>query len=168
MNNHKSIPISLQNNFYLNVANLIVFSVAVFTGLVLQIEYHMHHLPNEYLVMGQNKTVWLLIHRISSAIALAGIVAHCAVHWKFITTKTGRILERKSVSPASLSYWLFVLCIPTCLTAMSSWIFFEQGDSARHSLVEIHDKLALLFIVLSTIHIISRAGSMIRVYRKLK
>jgi hypothetical protein len=167
MQQSKNISNSAKNNFYLNLLNFIPFIIVVISGLILQIEYHMHRLPDDYFVSGLNRSGWLILHKISITILLAGIITHCVLHWKFISIWSGKILRLKFLSSSSLSYWLFIISIPTCLIAMASWILFNHGDPARYLLIEIHDKLALLWIVFSIIHIISRTGWIIRTYRKL-
>ncbi|MCP4135554.1 MAG: DUF4405 domain-containing protein [bacterium] len=144
----KNISNSIRLNFYLNLLNFLPFLIVIITGLILQIEYHMLKLPDDYFISGLNKSGWLILHKISASISLAGIIAHCALHRKFISILSNKILRRKSLSPASLSYWLFIISIPAYLIAMTSWILFDHGDPARFLLVEIHDKLALLLFPL--------------------
>jgi hypothetical protein len=167
MNSPKGISISVRNNFYLNLLNVALFLIAAFTGAILQFEYHMHGLPEGYAVMGFNKPRWVLLHKASASMFLAGIVAHCSLNWKFVSASTRRILCRKLTPSASVSYWLFMISIPTSLTAMGSWTLFGLEDPARFLLVEIHDKLCWLLVMFLVMHIISRAGRMTRAYCKL-
>jgi hypothetical protein len=167
MQQSKNISNSAKNNFCLNLLNFIPFVIVAISGLTLQIGYHMHKLPDDYFVSDLNRSGWLILHKISATILLAGIIAHCMLHWKFISIWSGKVLRQKLLSSTSLSYWLFIISIPTCLVAMTSWILFNHGDPARFLLVEIHDKLALLWIIFSIVHIISRISWIIRTYRKL-
>ena len=167
MQQSKNISRLTKINFYLNLLNFIPFLIVIITGLILQIAYHMHRLPDNYLVSGLNKPGWLLLHEISASISLAGIIIHCMLHWKFITTTTKKIFNRKSKTRILSSYYLLIIYIPTFLTSIGSWIFFNDKDSTRHTLVEIHDKLALILIIFSLIHIISRFGWMMRTYQKI-
>lgn len=158
---------SSKMNFYLNLLNFILFLIVVITGFIIQIGYHMHNLPDDYAISGLARAGWLNFHRISASFFLAGIIAHCLLHRGFISTISDKILRRKPLLPASISYWLFIVSIPTTLVAMVSWIFVSVDDPARFILVEIHDKIILLWIILSIIHIASRANRIIRVYKKL-
>jgi hypothetical protein len=167
MQQSNNISKSTKINFYLNLLNFVPFLIVIITGLILQIEYHMHRLTDYYIVSGLNKSGWLIIHKISATISLIGFIVHCIMHWKFISITSRKILGQKSLSSVSLSYWLFIICIPTCFFAMASWIIFNQGEPARFLFVEIHDKLALLLIIFSIIHIILRTGWMLRTYKKL-
>jgi hypothetical protein len=160
------LSISVGSKFYLNLLNVALFLVVALTGSVLQIEYHMHGLPEGSTAMGLNKAGWVLLHKISATLFLAGIVAHCSLNWRFVSASTSRILGRGSI-PSATSYWLFITCIPTCLTTMVSWTLFALEDSVRFLLVEIHDKLGWLLMILTVIHIVSRTGRMTSTYRKL-
>jgi hypothetical protein len=161
------IPISVRNTFYLNLLNLVLFLLIGFTGSVIQLEYHMHETPNGQSVMGFNKTGWVLLHKASAPLFLAGAAIHCTLNWRFVSASTRRILRRRLPPSAPLSYWLFIVCVPTCFTAMVSWTLLSLENPTRFLLVETHDKLGWLLIILSVIHILSRTGRMTKAYRKL-
>lgn len=154
-------------NFYLNLINVAPFVILIMTGLVIQINYHLHRLPDGCPVAGLSRPGWLLAHKISATVALTGIIAHCTMHRKHIAATTGRIIRNRSLSKIITSYYLLIICIPTSLTALISWIFFNPGEAARFNLVELHDKLALVLAVISAAHILSRTGWMIRTGRRL-
>ncbi len=167
MEQSKNISNTVKINFYLNIFNFILFSIVTITGLLIQIKYHMHALPDYYAIWGLNRPDWQLLHKISASVFLAGLAAHCLMHRKFISAVSGKIFQRRSVSPASVSYSLFVISIPTCLITLISWIFLTNENPSRFVLVEIHDKIALFWFVLSSIHIISRTGQIMKTFRKL-
>lgn len=164
----KSVSHRTRRKFYINLYTFVLYLIAAGTGLLLQLKYHLHRLPADCAVMGLNKPGWLVLHQVSAIAALAGIVFHFVQHWKFLSVITGKIIDLKSISPAGLSYWLFIFCIPAYLTAMASWLLTGNKDPGGFLLIEIHDKLALLLIIPSTIHIILRSGWMFRTYRQLK
>jgi hypothetical protein len=166
MQQSRNIAGLIKINFYLNLANFVPFFVVIITGLILQIGYHMHRLPDDYLISGLDKSGWLLLHQISTSISLAGIIIHCMLHWKFITATTKKIFNRKYRARILSSYYLLIIYIPTFLASIGSWIFFNDKDSTRHTLVEIHDKLALILIIFFIIHVISRFGWMVKPYQK--
>lgn len=190
MNTVQTLSISARHNLYLNLLNVGVFLIIAFTGSLLQVEFHMHRLPEGYPVMGLDRPGWVLLHRASAITFLAGIGAHCSLNRRFISASTRRLLNRKPRLSASPSYWLFIICIPACLTGMASWMLFGaegpamflledparlllvQGHAnhgwilARFLLIESHDKLGWPLIILSIIHIVSRAGRMTRAYRR--
>lgn len=166
-NMNKPSPVSdtARANFYINLMALVPFLVLIATGHILQTEYHMHHLPEGALIMGLGRHGWLTLHELSAVISLACILHHCAHHWKFIVTVTKKKLYRKKMSSGIVSYILFLVFIATALTAFVSWIFLE--GRARHMLVEVHDKLALLLTLVFAVHLITRTGWMVRTFRAL-
>ncbi len=159
-----SKPVKL--NFYINLLNFIPFLLVIITGLILQFKYHLHHFPDHYTIEGLDKSGFLNLHIISAAISLAGIIFHCILHWKFISAVAKKIFIKKS--GFKLSFLLFVIYLATVLTSFASWLFFNQGDSARFVLVEIHDKVALLLVVFSVLHLVKRSGWMIRNFQNIK
>ena len=165
---NKGISISAKSRFYLNLYNLVFFLIVTFTGSVIQIQYHIHELPEAYSVMGFDKTGWVLLHKASAVVFFAGLVIHCLVNWGFIATSTRQIFSGKLKPFSSHSYWLFMISVPACLTAMVSWILFGGEERARFALVETHDKLGWFLVIFGLIHLISRSGRMVSAYRKPK
>lgn len=168
MNGGKGISISVRNRLYLNLCNLVFFLIVSFTGSVIQIQYHMHGLPEAYSVMGFNKTGWVQLHKASALLFFAGLVVHCLVNWGFVATSTRRFFGGKPKPFSSHSYWLFLISVPACLTAMASWILFGGEERTRFALVETHDKLGWLLAIFGLIHLISRSGRMVSACRKQK
>jgi 2-oxoglutarate ferredoxin oxidoreductase subunit delta len=168
MNNGKGISISIKNRIYLNLLNLVFFLIVAFTGSVIQTQYHMHGLPEAYSVMGFGKAEWALLHKASAVVFFAGLVVHCLVNWGFVATSTKRIFNGKISPLLSHSYVLFLISAPACLTAMASWILFGGEERARFALVETHDKLGWLLVIFGLIHLISRSGRMINIFRKAR
>jgi len=166
MNIGKGITISVRNRLYLNLCNLVFFLIVTFTGYAIQIQYHMHGLPETYSVMGFDKTEWALLHRSSAVVCFAGLVVHCLVNWGFVATSTRRIFDGKPNTPFfSQSYLLLLISVPACLTAMASWILFGGNERARFVLVETHDKLGWFLVIFGLIHLISRSWRMISIFR---
>jgi hypothetical protein len=168
MNGGKGISISIRNRLYLNLCNLTFFLIVTFTGSVIQIQYHMHGLSEVYPVLSLNKTGWVLLHKASAAVFFAGLVVHCIANWGFVTSSTRRIFGGKSKPFSSHSYWLFLISVPACITAMTSWILFGREERARFALVETHDKLGWLLAIFGFIHLILRSGRMVGAYHKPK
>ncbi|MBP7738235.1 MAG: DUF4405 domain-containing protein [Spirochaetes bacterium] len=162
MNKSDTIHSAAKKQFYLNLFNLALFLLLAITGLLLQVNYHMHHLPNGREVLGLNRHGWLLLHKLSAVMSLAGITAHCLLHRRYIATTTRRIIARRSLAKVPSSYYTVVLYVLASLTALIPWIFFGQGHGhgGGRRFVEIHDKLTLLLIIVTAAHIISRAGRM--------
>lgn len=165
MNKPSPVSSTTRANFYVNLAALALFMVTIATGMVLQLQYHMHHLPDGALVLGLGRHGWLTLHKISAVTSLACILHHCAHHWRLIVTVTKKKLYLKKMSAGIVSYYLFLVFVPTALTAMASWIFLK--GHVRFMLVEVHDKLALLLVFVFLAHLVTRAGWMVKTYRAL-
>jgi hypothetical protein len=144
-----------------NLANLLPCLLLAFTGLVLQLQYHMHHLPAEATVLGLQKDAWLLLHKVFAVMSLAGVAIHCLLHRKWIAAAARRRLQRKPAA-SRISWYLLLVSIPTALTGMASWLLTEAGGHGRFMLVEIHDKLALVLAMLFILHFVTRTGWMAR------
>ena len=155
-------------NFYVNLLNFLPFVILIFSGMVIQINYHMHSLPDGYIVLGLNKYAWLLMHQISAVISLTGCIFHCILHWKYISAVTKNFINRQSGIKVFSSYYLLITGVLTTIPVILSWIFLRYNDHLRFIFVEIHDKLALLFPVFLIIHIISRTGWMVRTFNKIR
>ena len=150
---------------YANLISLVPFLALMASGLVLQVEYHLHHVPDTAPAFGLDRHGWLALHKTAAVISLACMAHHCAHHWRFIASVTKKKLYRKKISRAMVSYYLFIIFIPTALTALVSWLFLT--GHARFMIVEIHDKLALLLTAVFLTHLATRAGSMVKIYRSL-
>jgi hypothetical protein len=152
-------------NFYLNLSNIFLFLIAGLTGSLIQINYHMHGLPAAAWIAGLDKSAWMLLHKASAAIFLAGAAAHCLVNRRFISASLRRVFSGKFLVFKSLSFWVFVVCVLTCLPAVVSWMLFDARDPGRYICVESHDKLGLFLIPVTVVHIFRRAGKMTGAYR---
>ena len=168
MDNGKGIFISARDRFYLNLCNLVFFLIVAFTGSVIQIQYHMHGLPEAYSIMSFDKTGWALLHKASAVVFFASLVAHCLVNWGFVATSTRRIFNGKPNPFLSHSYLLFLTSVPACFTAITSCILFGGEERARFALVKTHDKLGWFLIIFGLIHLVSRSGRMISTFRKAR
>jgi len=154
-----------RTHFYVNLASLLPILAVITSGLIIQVEYHMHGRADTVTVLGMDRQGWLTLHKASAVVSLACLAHHCANHWSFIVTMTKKKLYMKKMSSSVASYYLFILFVPTVLTALASWIFLQ--DHARFMLIEIHDKLALLVVLIFAVHLASRTGRMVRTYRAL-
>lgn len=146
--------------FRLNLANLLFLALLIATGLIIQGGYHFGKLADDTAFLGLNRHRWSIAHKAAAVISLAGIAAHCARHLKFISAGTKKKIFTRFPSPQSISWYLVILWIAVALTAMASWTLCSPGSHHRFMLVEIHDKLALLFVPLSAAHIASRLRRM--------
>lgn len=168
MKTHNNISKSIKMNFYVNLLNIIPFLFLIITGSILQIEYHLLKLPTDYLIANLNKADWLVLHKISAIISLMGVIIHCILHWNVIKIHSSILFVKKTIKRIPSSYYLLLVAIPTTLTALFSWVFIHSTSNNRTMLIEIHDKIALIVIILSTIHIFSRLKWMLNIFKKMR
>ena len=72
--------------FLINLGLLLFGSAMVFSGLLIQIGYHMGHhgeIDTNNLILGLNYFNWSDIHLISIILVSIGMVFHIVLHWKW-------------------------------------------------------------------------------------
>ncbi len=163
-----NISKSIKTNFCVNLLNIIPFLFLIISGSILQIEFHLLKLPNDYLIANLNRADWLVLHKISATISFMGVIIHCILHWNVIIINSSILFVKKTIKRIPLSYYLFLVAIPTTFTAMFSWVFIHSKSNNRTIFIEIHDKIALIVIILSIIHILSRLKWMLNIIKRIR
>lgn len=167
MNTRSEIAHRERTTLSFHAVNMVLFALTAFTGLLLQIVYHFHHAPAGFVAAGLDRGGWLFMHKISASLSFAGLAWHSARHWRVVRASGRRFIKRKLFISLPSSWCALVVFVPLSCTALVSWAVCDVGCRARFALVEVHDKLGLLFIVLATAHVSSRFGRMAAMYRKL-
>ena len=67
-------------NYYVDVVILILFIALAWTGMLLQMVYHMGGHSADFLVIGLNRSGWLVMHKILSIMSSVGIGLHVILH----------------------------------------------------------------------------------------
>jgi len=143
--------------FRINLGLLISGIATVFSGLLIQVNYHMGNhgniVVNDY-VFGINYNCWSDIHKISIVVLSALMIYHIYQHWKWYKIVITKKLVTKNRQVIILSS-LFVL---VAITGFVPWLIdFLKGDEMlRKVFIEIHDKLAIILSVYLILHIIKR------------
>jgi len=162
------------NNFIINNLLLVVGLVMMFTGLVLQIGFHMgghqvdtngfqsQSIPYEQLrvidttkiVFGFNYHDWSTIHKVVIVLFSLLMIHHAYVHWKWYKGVITKHLIGKNRQVIFLSM-LFLL---VAVTGLVPWFIDLSGGpgTLRMHFIEIHDKITLILIVFLILHIIKR------------
>jgi cation transport ATPase len=124
-----------------------------FSGLLMQMNYHMGHHPESLLCMGMNKEGWLWLHKIVSLlfVVLAGYHIYQRRKWLLRFLKRNKNQQKQKVKTNSL--WLSLLFVPASITAFISWFILTDPHSDK-ALIEIHDKLGILITVFLIIHLL--------------
>lgn len=146
--------------FILDIIILILFILLAINGLLMQKIYHLDHNAPTFAFLWFDKNGWLFMHKIISVLLSIGIFFHLIRHIKWLKDifKNKRLFQRSYKKKL-----LIILCLVFSISAISgfiSWFFNNQiiGYNAeiRHILIEIHDKLTLLLIILFLIHFIKK------------
>jgi NAD-dependent dihydropyrimidine dehydrogenase PreA subunit len=177
------------HNFLINNLLLVSGLVMVFSGLVLQLGFHMggpdaHQFDShsirarsiEYeqlrevdtskIVCGFNYFAWTAIHKFVIVFFSLFIICHSYLHWKWYKGVIREHLIRKNRLIITLSL-LFLL---VAATGLIPWIIDLSGGTSisRMFFIEIHDKLTFILIVLLLLHMVKRANWFGSAYSKLK
>lgn len=174
MEQNKNKKMRTFNNFIINNLLLIVGLVMMFSGLIMQIGFHMgghqvdtngfqtQSIPYEQLraidtvkiVCGFNYSDWSTIHKVVVILFSLLMIYHTYVHWKWYKGVITKHLIGKNRQVIILSA-LFLL---VAITGFVPWLIDLSGGpgTLRMHFIEIHDKVTLILIVLLILHIIKR------------
>jgi hypothetical protein len=150
----------MRKNIYRFIINLglIISGVAtVFSGLLIQIKYHMgshgHSAIND-TVLGMSKKGWSDIHKTTILVLSALMIYHIYQHWEWYKVVIRKQLIAKNKQVIILSIFFGLVAI----TGFIPWSidFLKGGEMLRKVFIEIHDKLALIFSVYLLLHMIKK------------
>lgn len=153
------------------INNLLLFSsiVMIISGLLLQFGFHIgrnniHGHMNvtsisdslPVLVWGLTKSSWALIHKISAVIFTLFALYHIYKHSAYYKT----IIKKMLIKQNKLIVGLSLLFIAAGVTGFIPWgiDIFSGSEFSRFAFVEVHDKLGLILVIYTVIHILRRRG----------
>lgn len=145
-------------SFLINLALLIFCITMAFSGLMIQIGYHMGRHENidaTRLVLGLTYFNWSAIHKISGVAASISAVLHIILHGKWYKT----VLRKKSLIIKNQQ--VLVLSIVFILAAGTGYLaWFITSSSGSYSsgkfYIEMHDKIALILLAYLILHAAER------------
>lgn len=145
------------NKLVINLGLFISGIATLFSGMLIQIEFHMGNHGNiaiNDIVFGLDYLCWSAIHKISIVTLSLLMIYHLCHHWKWYKVVITRRLIKKNQQVLILSL-LFVL---VAITGVTPWfIDLLQGDELQRKVfIEIHDKLALILSVYLILHVVKR------------
>lgn len=177
------------NNFLVNNLLLLFGIIMVYSGLVMQVGFHMggphgnengnhtvqsqtmqyeqiREIDSGKIVSGFNYTSWSAIHKFVIVLFTLLMIYHTSIHWKWYKTVFTKHLTGKNKQVIILSV-IFVL---VAITGLVPWFIDLYGGAGtlRMLFIEIHDKIALILIVFLILHLIKRAKWYSSAYDKLK
>jgi hypothetical protein len=151
-----------------NLGLLCFALVMAFSGLLIQIAYHMGHhgnisINNNVLALGYYN--WSVVHKLSAVIVILLMIIHMALHWKVQIAVFRRKPSAKSIQLTILSV-VFVL---VAITGFLPWfIHLAKGvEVLRKTFIEVHDKLAIVLVIYLILHVIKRRRWYLSIFKKL-
>ncbi len=162
------------NNFIINNLLLVVGLVMMFSGLVMQIGFHMgghqvdaigvqpqsilyeqlRAIDTTKIVCGFNYPDWSTIHKVVIVLFSLLMICHTYVHWKWYKGVVTKHLIGRNRQVIILS----ALFLSVAVTGIVPWFIDLSGGpgTLRMHFIEIHDKITLILIVFLFLHIIKR------------
>jgi hypothetical protein len=158
-------------NYIIDIAILIAFVLLMINGILMQIIYHMNHNDPNYVFLWFNKNGWLLLHKILSVLAFTGITAHVFLHFNWIKDVfINKRLFSKNFKNKALAF-LFITFYFSGFLTFVSWAFNNRitgyNYELRHFILEIHDKITILLIILFAIHFVKKLKWLLKATRQL-
>ncbi len=175
------------NNFIINTLLLLAGILVIISGLSLQIGYHMggheKHDRDNFTAQDHTKNTgyenqvsyeqtrgidtakrvlaldyhdWSALHKYTIISFSLFMIFHITVHWKWYKA----ILSKKLLGKNKQMTILTALFLLVSLTGLIPWFIDLAGSTAEMQLllIELHDKLALLFIIFIVLHLTKRTG----------
>ena len=147
----------MKQNVYQFIINwwlIIAVFATLFTGLLIQVKYHMGNQGNTIINTnepGINYKNWADIHKISIVVLSALMVYHIYKHLKWYKV----IIMKKLISKNKQVIILSAFFILVAITGFIPWLIdLLKGDGVlRKGFIEIHDKLAIIFSIYLVLHI---------------
>ena len=141
------------------VNNGLLFSglVMSFSGLLIQLKYHMGNhgsIDSSKLAIGLDHAGWSTIHKFSISVLSLFMALHIILHWKWHITIINKNLIRKNRQVISLT----IIFVFTAITGYIAWIikFYGGEEITSKEFIEIHDKLALILFIYLILHLKNR------------
>ena len=143
--------------FITNLGLLVTGLSTVFSGLLIQVEYHIGNHGNitaDNQVFGMNYYGWLNLHKISIVLLSLLMICHFYLHWKWYKAIIKKRLLGKNIQVLILS----VVFILAAITGLVPWFIYSinGSDTLRKFFVEIHDKITLILLVFLILHVAKR------------
>lgn len=151
---------NLRNNrkrhitFLVNIILPVSGTAMAISGFIIQCQYHLLGNHGESVFLALNRAQWNDIHVLTSVFFLLVTIYHIYAHRKWYANifKHSSNLYRRP---------LIILAVLTFMTVISGliplFILYSGNNSAiRFSIIEIHDKIAVLFFIALLLHTIKR------------
>jgi hypothetical protein len=158
----------LFNSFIINIGLLISGLFTVFSGLLIQLKYHIGNhgniSVNDY-VFGISYKSWSGFHKISIVILSVLMIFHIYLHWKWFKA----VIKKRIVTNNKQVLTLLALFVLVAITGFIPWFLglLKDNEIPRKTFIEIHDKLAIILSAYLILHIIKRLKWFFTTFEKL-
>lgn len=155
-------------SFIINLGLLISGLLTTFSGMLIQIQYHLGNPGNESAngcVLGINYSGWSGIHKIAIIMISILIVFHISLHWKWYKTVIAKRLLNKNRQIITLT----IIFVSVAVTGFVPWIIdlLESSQTVRKAFIEIHDKLAIILSIYLILHVFKRLKWFFTTFEKM-
>lgn len=155
-------------SFIINSGLLLFVILTVFSGLLIQFQYHIGNhgnIASDNYVLGLSYHSWSDIHKFSIIVLSVLSIFHLQQHWKWYKTVIAKRLLSKNKQVITLTI-IFML---VAITGFIPWIIdLSEGSSmVRKAFIEIHDKIAIILSVFFVLHIIKRLKWFLTTLKKI-
>lgn len=138
--------------------------LTVFSGILLQIKYHMGRLPKTTEVLSINYYEWTVIHKYASVLFFVILCVHIYLHKEWYISLFRKIpVKRERTSRLAL------ILLVTSLLGFIPWgqsiinsLLGRPSPVTERIFVEIHDKLGILLMIKIIMHVWKRFGWIVK------
>jgi len=146
------------NSFILHLGLLFSGLTTMFSGLLIQINYHIGNHGNKVTtddVFGINYEGWTDFHKISIVMLSALMIYHIQKHWKWYKVVIMKKLFTKNRQVIILSGFFLLAAI----TGIIPWLtdMMNGDEMQRKVFIEIHDKITLFLSFYLIVHVIKKS-----------
>jgi len=145
------------NKFVINLGLLIFGIATVFSGMLIQVKYHMGNhgaIPTNEIVLGIGYHSWSLIHKVSIVALSLLMICHVYFHWKWYKI----VITKKLISKNQQVLVLSLLFLIVAVTGLTPWFIdlLNGNEMQRKIFIEIHDKITLILMIYLILHVAKR------------
>jgi hypothetical protein len=153
-------------SFIINIGLLFLGFSTVFSGLLIQFQYHIGNHGRDNYSLGLDYSSWSYIHKFSIVILSVFAVFHISQHWKWYKTVIGKGLLSKNKQVITLT----IIFVVVAITGFVPWIIDMVGGNelSRKGFIEFHDKIAIILSIYFILHIIKRLKWFIATFERIR
>jgi len=141
------------HNFIIDIILFFNGILLSFSGLIISAKYHAEHLPKDVKYFIFNYYSWSFFHKVMSVVCFFLVCYHLYLHktWVLKNLISRDTVKKKSIFP-------IIVFFIGALTGFIPWIIsmsiiFSENIHLRRTIIEIHDKLGIILIILLIFHL---------------